>query len=177
MSSISTVSNYGGRIQPQGNIKQFVVGIDGFVQWIFKNKTKNVITPDGINMSVYINKDLYVNGAIFNTSDINLKDNITPINEDKILNLNPVSFNFKFDKNKLHYGFIAQEVEKIYPELVKTTLFGYKTVNYIELIPLLLLNMKTFKNEIDDLKQIVNDLKQKLNEYKDEVIVVNKNDL
>jgi len=40
MSSISTVSNYGGRIQPQGNIKQFVVGIDGLFNGFLKTKQK-----------------------------------------------------------------------------------------------------------------------------------------
>jgi hypothetical protein len=61
-------------------------------------------------------------------------------------------FEFKKD-NKKHYGFIAQDIEKIYPELVNNNEVGYKTVNYIELIPLLLSKIKDMQKEIDNLKE------------------------
>ena len=93
---------------------------------------------------------------IFNTSDLKLKDNIEPLNIDKInnlFNLNPVSFSFKSDtKKKIHYGLIAQEIEEIYPELVGNNNLGHKTVNYTEIIPLILSKIKLMQKEIDDLK-------------------------
>ncbi len=58
--------------------------------------------------------------------------------------------------NQIHYGFIAQELEESVPELVheiETPLDGkIKSVNYIEIIPLLLLKIKDLQNQINDLK-------------------------
>lgn len=55
-------------------------------------------------------------------SDINLKQDITPLADslEKILALKPVTWHWKEDekKEKLEYGFIAQEVEKVLPHLV-----------------------------------------------------------
>ena len=73
------------------------------------------------------------------------------------MNLNPVSFKFKDDvKSKEHYGFIAQDVEKLYPELVKNSEMGYKTVNYIELIPILISKIQDMDKEIVALKGELN---------------------
>ena len=36
-----------------------------------------------------------------------------------------------------HYGFLAQDVQKLFPELVHEDGAGYLSVNYVELIPLL----------------------------------------
>jgi hypothetical protein len=160
MSLIGTVANYGGK-QPTNKsyIKQFVIsGTSTEAIWYYKRLTNGLVvqTPADNKYPVYIANDLYVTGSIFNTSDLKLKDNIDSINIDKtneLLNLNPVSFTFKSDiEKKIHYGLIAQEIEKIYPELVGNNNLGYKTVNYIEIIPLLLSKMKIMQNEIDELK-------------------------
>lgn len=152
------ISNYGGKIPtPTQYIKQFVDAGGSQVTWIYKNVNgKMVETPADSSKPVYINNDLYVTGSIFNTSDARLKENVVNISEvtsNDILMLNPVEYNFKLDITKSkHYGFIAQDVENMYPHLVKPNILGYKSVNYIELIPLLLSRMKCMQNEIDNLK-------------------------
>ena len=109
-----------------------------------------------INSDVIIQNDLTIIGAINMPSDRNLKNNIENISETKcnnILNLKPVVFELNNDKNKeKHYGLIAQDVEELYPELVKATYKEYKTINYIELIPLLISQIQEMKKEIDYLK-------------------------
>ena len=40
--------------------------------------------------------------------------------------------------DKKQIGLIAQEVELIYPELVATDTKGYKSVNYVKLVPVLI---------------------------------------
>jgi len=162
MSIISTVANYGGK-QPTNtqDIKQFVVSPTvSQAEWVFSKITTNgdiYITPSNRKKSVYIYTDLYVNGAIFNTSDKNHKEEIEPISESKIeklLDLEPVEYKLKTDtKKKKHFGLIAQDVEEIYPELISDSNLGFKTVNYMELIPLLLLKMKNMQKEIDELKE------------------------
>ena len=74
--------------------------------------------------------------------------------------MNPVSFTYKDeDQNKKHYGFIAQELETVYPELVTNTEIGFKAVNYIEMIPILLSQMKNMQMEIDKLKEEITKMK------------------
>jgi len=82
--------------------------------------------------------------AYITRSDASIKKDIKPLNNnqnilDKILALNPVSYYWKderIDKDK-HFGFIAQEVEEVIPEIVKTDVEGKKSLNYNELIPFL----------------------------------------
>ena len=71
----------------------------------------------------------------------------------KIMELNPKSYTYKKDKKdkKIHYGLIAQEMEKVYPDLVYNDK-GSKTINYVELIPILLLKIKDLQEQIDVLK-------------------------
>jgi hypothetical protein len=160
MSLIGTVANYGGR-QPDNfqGIKQFVAGSDSLVVWVYKKLPSGlkVQTPADKVRPVYISSYLYVNGSLYNTSDIRLKENIEKIptlKTNSLLALNPIEYHFKSDTNKqLHYGFIAQEIESIYPELVKKSEIGYKRVNYIELIPLLVSKIQLMQNEINELKE------------------------
>jgi hypothetical protein len=165
MSNYGSTANYGGR-QPDTNvqnIKQFVTSTVGIVNWIYKTltvSTAKVITPQDQTKTVMIPNDLLVLGSINNPSDIILKDNIEKINIDDFNKLNPVSFTFKDDeKNKKHYGFIAQELETVYPELVTNTELGFKSVNYIEMIPILLSQMKNMQMEIDKLKEDIHKMK------------------
>jgi hypothetical protein len=81
---------------------------------------------------------LIIDGA----SDVTLKNNVTTISNalDKILNLNPVSFEWK-EELKLRegkvYGLIAQEVQNVIPEIVRERAKGNGTltIEYKELIP------------------------------------------
>ena len=86
------------------------------------------------------------------TSDFNLKTNVQSLtNSIEILNqINPVSFNW-VDTDATSYGVIAQEIEKVLPELVRE-IDGTKSVAYIPLIALLIDAVKNLQKEIDDLK-------------------------
>ena len=162
----STTPNYSGR---QGDniqsVKQFVTSSVGIVNWIYKTlsgSTVKVITPYDQTKTVMIPKDLLVLGSINNPSDINLKNSVEQIKTDATIlkKLNPVSFTFKDDEqNKKHFGFIAQELEILYPELVSDNEGGFKTVNYIEMIPILLSQMKNMQEEIDKLKDEIKKIK------------------
>ena len=59
--------------------------------------------------------------ATTNTSDIRLKENVEPLNNslEKLLQLSGVTYNWIGQEEK-RIGFIAQDVEKIIPELVFT---------------------------------------------------------
>jgi hypothetical protein len=98
----------------------------------------------------------------FSTSDINLKENFTPISDAlyKINKINGYEFDWKEDEELVkHHGFsghdvgvIAQEIEEILPEIVTTRDNGYKAVKYEKIVPLLIQCIKELKQEIDSLK-------------------------
>lgn len=162
MSIISTTANYGGRVDTQqGNIKQFISS-NNVAQWVYKKLSNGLVvqTPASQKNPVLITSDLIVTGSLYNTSDERLKENISKITDESIDNLftlNPIIFSYKNDcKKKIHYGVLAQDVEKKLPELVENNnISGYKTVNYQELIPIMLAKMKKIQDEIDELKQNV----------------------
>ena len=166
MSLFGTVSNYGGK-QPDNSqgIKQFVEGPSSQAAWVYKRLPSGlkVQTPANRTTPVYIPSDLYVNGSIFNPSDATLKKDIHEIWEEEsnaLMDIKPISFKFKDDiKSKIHYGFVAQDFEKIYPNLVKNSEMGYKTINYIELVPILVSKIQTLDAQIEVLKNEIYKLK------------------
>jgi hypothetical protein len=101
------------------------------------------------------------------TSDIRFKKDIVTLNGalKNVLSLRGVSYNWKKDEfpeknfsNEKQIGFIAQELEKIYPELVSTGADGYKGVDYARLTPALVEAIKEQQKEIDELKVLVKSL-------------------
>ena len=99
-----------------------------------------------------------ISASNFNsTSDIRLKTNIQPIGDPigKVKQIEGVSFNWKKD-NKPALGVIADQVEKILPELVHGD--DPKTVNYNGLIGLLIETVKEQQNQIDELKDRISKL-------------------
>jgi hypothetical protein len=97
------------------------------------------------------------------TSDINLKENIQTIDNALTLvqDIRGVKFEWK-ENHKPSIGVIAQEVEKILPELVTTA--ETKTVNYNGLIGLLIESVKELKNENDLLKAEISEIKHSLSQ-------------
>jgi len=152
----STVPNYGGR-QPTNTsyIKQFTTTLEPFSPFTITNS--NGLEYVTINNNLLVNQNLTVIGSINGPSDIILKDNVKSLNisSDNFMMLNPVSFTLKTcEEKKTHYGLIAQEVEQLYPELVdNSSMLGFKTVNYLELIPILILQIQKLQNEVDELKK------------------------
>jgi hypothetical protein len=59
--------------------------------------------------------------------------------------------------NTLHFGFIAQEVKTVLPNLVGT-LGNLEAVNYVELIPMLVKSIQQQQKQIEDLKEAVHTL-------------------
>lgn len=94
-----------------------------------------------------------LSATVFNSlSDIAYKTNINTINNalDTVNSMRGVTFNWKED-DRPSVGVIAQELEKVIPELV-TIHNDKKSVNYDGLIGVLIEAIKELKQEIDDLK-------------------------
>jgi hypothetical protein len=98
------------------------------------------------------NADIYANNY-FSTSSRELKDNINSLSAANVLDLEPVQFTFKADSaSKVHFGLIAEDVATIFPNLVGLSSEGVKSVNYIEIIALLLAKVKEQDNDIKSIK-------------------------
>ncbi len=54
--------------------------------------------------------------------------------------------------SRRHFGVIAEELQQIYPDLVLEGQDGYLSVNYSELVPLLIRSVQALKQELDELK-------------------------
>jgi len=101
--------------------------------------------------------------SIAGSSDARFKTNISPIENplQKVLQLRGVNFDWKttefptrsFSENR-SVGFIAQEVEKVLPEVVQTekNTEGYKSVQYDKVVALLVEAIKEQQKQIDSLK-------------------------
>ena len=138
------------------------------------------------NYAVYATGNLAYTGNLIGPSDIKLKQNISPFSEplsilNKITQLEPKSYSYaseKFPQMNLpegtHYGLIAQEVEKIFPELVvdavhptseknvgKDGEIHYKGLTYIEFIPILIQAIKEQQKEIEELRNKIEILSSK----------------
>lgn len=55
--------------------------------------------------------------------------------------------------SRRHFGLSAQELQKIYPNLVLEGQDGYLYVNYTELVPILIRSIQELKAELDDVKE------------------------
>lgn len=144
-----------------------------------------------------INGVAHLNGSLILTSDARLKDNIKNLKTSllSISHLRPVSYTLKSSDlsvsskvdskhdsiygtmkfhgldsisfSRTHMGFLAQEMQSIFPELVYTDNNGLLGVDYISLIPILVKSIQelTNKNLGDSL-----DFQSKLDVLKNKII-------
>jgi|GEM_PF-4163152 len=131
--------------------------------------------------AVYANGDISYTGSLNMVSDFNLKKDIENFASvlDKVMQLNPTTYEFKHTEypflnlaQEKQYGFIAQEVQQIFPEIVESSLHSgaingsedvgnqveLLSMSYIELIPVLTKAIQEQQNLITQLQQQVADL-------------------
>tara|TARA_R110001592_G_scaffold203876_1_gene453793 strand:- start:1256 stop:1930 length:675 start_codon:yes stop_codon:yes gene_type:complete len=108
---------------------------------------------------------LHLKGDViaYSTSDERLKDDVSFIKDPlkKILSLDAIEFNWS-EKQEVYsgsdIGLIAQQVEKIAPQLVTTRENGYKAVKYDKITSILVGAIKDQQEQIDALKVQVESL-------------------
>ncbi|MCG9880031.1 MAG: tail fiber domain-containing protein, partial [Bacteroidia bacterium] len=110
--------------------------------------------------------EVYGTNSTINTSDLRYKKNIEKLNYgiNEIKLLNPITFNWKYNDNGKRIGLIAQELEKVIPEIIvkDTDSNGLTTygVRYTELIPVLISAIKEQQKMIEELQVEVNTIKK-----------------
>jgi hypothetical protein len=122
---------------------------------VISNSVEDLFYIDRTNGDVY-NK----NGTYGTISDLRLKENIVQARDytEDIMKLNVVKYSFKKDHSETptHLGFIAQEVEEVFPGLVETRkskeLDDQKQIKMSVLIPMLVKTIQEQQKQIDELK-------------------------
>ena len=174
------LGNNSVQIKDEGNTKTFAKFVeDDNCELYYNNSKKLETTTNGIQLSnggLGVGTDAgTTDGQIratdditaFYSSDVALKENIHNIESpmDKVQQLNGVLFDWKEDyiKNnggedgyfvrKTDVGVIAQDVEKVLPEVVGTRPNGVKAVKYDRLCALLIECVKDLQSQVNDLKK------------------------
>ncbi|MDE6650369.1 MAG: tail fiber domain-containing protein [Muribaculaceae bacterium] len=131
------------------------------------------------NLSNSITSSFPISAPSFLTSsDARLKTNVESLNKSytKLQDVNSVSYNLSsrlssdssmtvakstaMDKtvvidDRLHFGFIAQEIQKIYPNLVVEDEEGMLAIDYTGFIPLLVEAYKDLSNKVKEQEDII----------------------
>jgi hypothetical protein len=99
-------------------------------------------------------------GEVTASSDERLKTNIKTIEDalDKVTQLRGVEYD-RIDIEKHQIGVIAQEVEKVLPDVVHTNEDGMKSVAYGNIVAVLIESIKELKGEISELRAELDELK------------------
>jgi len=137
-----------------------------------------------INGHCSINGNLVCSGLILSKSDRNLKKNIEPLDKGiNIINeLQPKSYLWKDNNlntpNKKTFGFIAQEVNEIIPDIVHKQ-EEYYNIEYNSFIPILTKSIQELLNKVDDIDKKINSrvdyLDKKINTMYKKIQKIEKN--
>jgi hypothetical protein len=136
--------------------------------------------PNGYRLDV--DGGIRVSTHIFSDSDINLKTNITDLNNilDNMLQIKTVKFDWidkSLNNGKQNIGTIAQSIEQFFPELVFENNSGIKSVAYDKITILNLQSIKELNNKfndtIDNRDIIINNLNSKIDNLTNTVKLIN----
>lgn len=101
--------------------------------------------------SVESSSSISAAGGFFDTSDARVKTNVKELDASGADKVKLVEFD-RTDKEHHGYGVIAQELEKVYPEMVNTDSEGFKSVNYNELA---MVKIKYLEDKVARLEALV----------------------
>jgi len=166
-SNISTLSR-GGSGSFSGSYQGDGSNLTGLPSFQVANSTNNrVITSvDSTNGNAEANltfdgSTLTVAGAISETSALRYKENIQPLSNslNKVIQLNPVEYDWKND-GRHDIGLIAEEVNKIYPDLVSKQGKKVQGISYSRLTATLIGAIQELNNQNQILQNRINTIEE-----------------
>jgi N-acetylneuraminic acid mutarotase len=117
--------------------------------------------------------NVFYRGDLTDLSDKRLKENLLPVSNalNSVIKLDPYSYTMIGDKQlKREYGLLAQDVQKIFPEIV--SIYDeenqYLGVSYIQLVPILIQSVKELNATNEDLEGQLKAVQNQLDELLDE---------
>ena len=152
--------NYGGYYYADGQYTGTPVGVAFVIGNGDINSTTGLAGSNSSNAFV-VNYDgsATLSGELTIDSDARLKSNIISLGSTlaKLLMIDGKSYTIKTNEAESKIGILAQDVQKVFPELVKTTNDSNQTlsVNYQGLIPVLINAIKEQQKEIKKLEKLL----------------------
>lgn len=158
----------------QGDIKISANGDKIFIERSSGNVGIGTTSPQqklDVTGNAKIAGNLEVTNSIKQTSDRKFKEKIQPLEKgiSYISALNPVTYFWNEmgverggDKDIQQIGFIAQEMEQVLPGAVGTDKQGNKSINYIQIIPILTKAVQELKDENQMLREEIQKLKERI---------------
>jgi len=152
--------NYGGYFYADGAYTGTTAGV-AFVIGNGDLNTSNGLAGNNPSNAFVVNYDgsATLSGELTINSDARLKSNIISLGSTlaKLLMIDGKSYTMKSNESMSKIGLLAQDVQKVFPELVKTTNNKDKTlsVNYQGLIPVLINAIKEQQKQIKELKKLI----------------------
>jgi hypothetical protein len=160
----------GGQVNAIGALEGNMLTFASQNELVFKTDTSSILGNTNTRMTIDSSGDVGIGdttpsykldvagtiratGDVIAFSDVRVKENIKTIKSslDKVSRLRGVEFN-KIGEDEKSIGVIAQEIEKVIPEVVKTDDEGMKSVAYGNISGLLIEAIKELKAEVDLLK-------------------------
>ena len=127
---------------------------------VYRNSNVGIgnFSSTALTEKLEVDGNISATGTIQSTSDITLKENLEIIENpiEKIKELNGYTYNM-IGKEDRHAGLVAQEVEKVLPEVVRETMNGTKSLAYGNIVALLVETVKEQQKQIDELKKLISD--------------------
>ena len=110
-------------------------------------------TTAPLSYALDVSGSIRASGTVLQSSDERLKENIYPIDNslDRVNAIDGVYFNWK-DKEERNAGVIAQQVQKVLPEVVSEDKNGYLNVDYGGIVPLLPEAIKELESRVNELE-------------------------
>lgn len=132
-----------------------------------------------VKFSVQTNGNAFLKGTLTQNSDARLKTKIKPLlnTTESLQNLSGYSYYWKDETSNqgMQIGLIAQEVQKVYPDLVSESPGGTLSVNYSGFVPILLeaikeqeLTIRSQHTTITELTKHVERIERKLDKLADQ---------
>jgi len=150
------------------------VNSDGTDEWTYFSLSKTNISGQTSQETIQIdglNGNINISGTLNQSSDERLKKDIKTLDNalEKAMKMRGVSYTWKTDASNENpqIGVIAQEVEKVYPEFVRTDKSGMKSVNYAQMTAVLIEAVKELSYEIQVLKNDNATLQAKANKQQE----------
>ena len=116
--------------------------------------------------------------SVYNYSDARAKENVQEIQTglNTVMQLHPVTYEWKYgvmqvdsvqdmapfgplETGKSQYGFLAQDMEAVLPDIVESNDRGFKMINYIALVPILVKAVQELQSIVDNQATVIEQLK------------------
>lgn len=151
---------------------------DGTKHFGFVNQNNTEIASIETNGTMNLSGDLYISGGQVTPSDIRLKEEIAPLTNvlSRVNTIQPITY---FYKDKINYptahqiGFSAQEIQKNFPELVKTNKNGFLAVNYPQMTAVAIEAVKEQQEIIKNQEKRIDDLENRIQQL-EKIIMADK---